>query len=232
MKMILYRKEIKNKCRLDGKNLHVDDDIIFKCKCRENPSNIIITNSMIHENDYAKLESGSKIIVEFDFDPISFHQKRIIRAKLTGSFLKKNEKINLKSRLLEIEEYPSMIKSHDDYFKKVILDELLKKHRTSSSNSMFISFTSDRSYCKNNYLGHIFSLRLIEGVINPIKNNHVSGNEKEYLIIGNLKSSDIHEIKFCGSDKGLYSQSKDEILTIKNNEPFTLKWNYSSQRYL
>ncbi len=220
--MILYRKEHKSKCNLKKeKNNHtlcIDDNIIFKCKY--NTSKKIVKKIPINDLLISKYRYGqylAKISIEVTLD----HQclnGNAIHAKVDGKYTTVNENniqkeivinniLTITERCLEMDDL--------DRIKNMILGELMERHAKSSNKSMFISFTSSREYCNNEYEGYIFSFEFSDNSgAKPIKNTFVSGNEKEYLVIGNLKRSDVSEIKYCGLTK---LNKNDISVAIKNN---------------
>ena len=206
--MILYRKEHESKCNLkkeeSNHTLFIDDDIIFKCKYNTSKKivkKIPINNLLISKYRYG--QHFSKISIEATLDPGCLNGNAIY-VKVKGRYtVNKNniQKEMVINKMLTITKRCLETNSLDR-IKNMILGELMERHAKSSNKSMFISFTSSREYCNNQYEGYIFSFEFSDNSgAKPIKNTFVSGNEEEYLVIGNLKRSDVSEIKYCGLTK-------------------------------
>jgi hypothetical protein len=74
---------------------------------------------------------------------------------------------------------------------------LCKNHATSSANSPLISGCNVNNFDKSlTYPGHKLHLELKERT--PFQNPYVSGLEKEYFLIGQVKDSDCKVIKYLG----------------------------------
>lgn len=206
--MILYRKEHGSKCNLKTEKndytLCIDNDIIFKCKyntSKKTVKKMPINNLLIGKYRYGQYFSKISIKVTLDHGCLNGNT---IYAKAEGKYtvnennIQKEKVIN---RILKITER-CLENNNLDRIKNMILGELMERHAKSSNKSMFISFTSSREYCNNEYEGYIFSFEFNSNDgAKPIRNTFVSGNEEEYLVIGNLKRSDVSEIKYCGLTK-------------------------------
>lgn len=77
---------------------------------------------------------------------------------------------------------------------------LAKQHATSSSSSPLISGCIENNF-KNATTYESQNLRLVLKTRVPVANPYVSGLEKEYFLIGQVKDTNCSAITYCGTNK-------------------------------
>lgn len=181
--MIFYRKErgdqVTSFFDVKSQSLNKKTGNIFTCKYIRNLNNTHILNYVISINE-DKYKGAAKIIsVEDKKITVTFNKEMLIitSPKLNQQNFTDNKNITLEN---------------------LILKEIMKRHTKNSNNSPLISLSdSEGNYMASKFSGHVFSCAFKNESF-VFSNDHTSGTEREYFVIGYVKIDDLNDFHYLG----------------------------------
>ena len=120
-----------------------------------------------------------------------------------------------KTALIQEKEIGALlkIKKESDDIKSLAVKNLCQTHATSSKSSPLISGCVENNFkASKGYEGYKLCLEL--KIREPFANPFVSGNEKEYFLVGKVEDLDCKLIKYLGKDSKNGSEEKNKIVNF------------------